>query len=120
MVIIFSASSDSLSAQHSSQILGPLIRWLFPHIPEETVSSIVFFLRKCAHLTEYALLALLLWRALRQPVRKDPRPWRWADARLAVFIVALYAATDEFHQLFVPTREGRVSDVMIDTVGGMA
>jgi VanZ family protein len=120
MVIIFSASSDSMSFQHSSRILAPIIHWLLPQLTEETISSIVFFLRKCAHLTEYAVLALLLWRALRKPVRHDPRPWRWADARLALFIVAMYAASDEFHQLFVPHREGRVGDVIIDTCGGIA
>jgi len=109
-----------MSFQRSSRILAPIIRWLFPHLPEETVSGIVFIIRKCAHLTEYAVLALLLWRAFRKPVRHDPRPWRWADARLAILCVGLYAASDEFHQLFVPHREGKVGDVLIDTSGGVA
>jgi VanZ family protein len=83
------------------------------------VSDIVFFMRKCAHLTEYAVLALLLWRVLRQPVRKDPRPWRWVDAGLAILFVAIYAASDEIHQVFVPNREGRIADVLIDTSGAL-
>jgi VanZ family protein len=118
--VIFSASSDTLSSQHSSRILAPLIHWFFPNVSEHTVSEIVFFIRKCAHLTEYAVLALLLWRGLRKPVRKDPRPWRWADAGLAILFVALYAASDEIHQVFVPNREGRVADVLIDTSGAVA
>ena len=120
MVIIFSASSDTMSFQHSSRILAPIIHWLFPQLSEEKISAIVFFIRKCAHLTEYAVLALLLWRALRKPVRRDPRPWRWVEARLALLFVAIYAATDEFHQLFVPHREASVGDVIIDTAGGVA
>jgi VanZ family protein len=40
------------------------------------------------------------------------------EFRKALLCVILYASSDEFHQLFVPTREGRVTDVMIDTVGG--
>ena len=31
----------------------------------------------------------------------------------------LYACTDEFHQLFVPGRAGRFTDVLIDTTGGI-
>src|SRR6266581_1496966 len=119
MVVIFSASSDTMSFQHSSRILAPLIQWLFPHLSEHAVSGIVFFIRKCAHLTEYAVLALLLWRAWRKPVRNDSRPWRWADAGLAILVVALYAASDELHQLFVPHRERRIADVLIDTSGAV-
>ena len=81
---------------------------------------IVLIARKCVHLTEYAVLALLLWRALRKPVKNDPRPWLWREARLALLMVALYAASDEFHQCFVPTRTGLVSDVLVDTAGGAA
>jgi len=81
---------------------------------------IVLLARKCAHLTEYAVFALLLWRALRKPVKNDPRPWLWREARLALLMVALYAASDEFHQCFVPTRTGLVSDVLVDTAGGAA
>jgi len=48
------------------------VRWLFPHASAETIHGAVGLVRKCAHLTEYAVLALLLWRALRKP-RKNQR-----------------------------------------------
>ena len=89
-------------------------------MPEDTVHFIVLLARKGAHLTEYAVLALLLWRALRKPVKNDPRPWSWREAGLALAIVFLYAASDETHQLFVPTRTAHVTDVLIDTAGGAA
>lgn len=120
MALIFTGSSDAKSYQHSSLFVEPLLHWLFPHMPQTQVDEIHLLIRKCGHLTEYAVLALLLWRALRKPVRNDPRPWNWREARLALLLVMLYAATDEFHQLFVPTRTSLVSDVMIDTVGGAA
>ncbi len=119
MVIIFSASSDTNSSQRTSRIIGPFVHWLFPHLSNKGVEQIVTLVRKCAHLTEYAVLSVLFWRALRKPVRDDARPWRWADAGFAVLFVALYAASDEIHQLFVPNREGRISDVMIDTTGAV-
>lgn len=117
MTVVFSASSDSHSYQHSSRIVAPLVKFFFPDISQERLDRVVLVARKCAHLTEYAILALLFWRAVRKPVRKDPRPWSWKLAFAAVLFVALYAATDEFHQRFVATREASPVDVMIDTSG---
>jgi VanZ family protein len=119
MSMIFLVSSDKQSLQHSSRIIAPLLRWVFPQISEHTVDVVVYDVRKCAHLTEYALLAWLLWRAIRKPKRYDPRPWSWREGIVAVLIVALYAATDEFHQSFVPGRTPLVSDVLIDTIGAV-
>ena len=116
--LIFVASGDTKSSQRSSRIIGPLMRWLFPQMAEETVDLVVLFVRKCAHLTVYAVLAWLYWRALRRPVKNDSRPWSWIEARNALIGVMVYAITDEVHQTFVPSRQGSVRDVLIDTVGG--
>ncbi len=120
MMIIFSASGDTKSFQHSSRIIAPLLHWLLPHLSEHAVDAVVTALRKCAHLTEYAVLALLFWRALRKPVRHDARPWSWREPAIAVLLVALYAASDEYHQRFVPSRDASVRDVLIDTTGAIA
>ena len=120
MLAIFTASTDAGSFQHSSRILEPILRWLFPRITQDTADQIVGVIRKCAHLTEYGMLGILFWRALRRPARHDSRPWRWSQAGWAILVVALYAASDEFHQLFVPSRGASVRDVMIDTIGGTA
>jgi len=120
MALIFSASADSHSYERSSLFVEPFLHWLFPQMPEVQVKEIHLLIRKCGHLTEYAVLALLLWRAVRRSVKNDPRPWIWREARLVLLIVALYAASDEFHQIFVPTRTAQVSDVFIDTAGGAA
>ena len=120
MALIFTASSDVHSYQHSSRFVEPLLRWLFPHLSESRIHTIHEVIRKCAHLTEYALFALLLWRAFRRPAKNNPRPWNWREARLTLLLVMLYAATDEFHQQFVSTRTSLVSDVFIDTAGGLA
>ena len=61
-------------------------------------------LRKCAHVTEYAILALLLYRAL--------------GRELPAFLIGFaYAVTDELHQATVPTRHGAPRDVAIDAIG---
>lgn len=117
MLLIFSASTGLGSAQRPSRILGPFLRWLVPGIGEDTISAVRFGVRKTGHVLEFAVLAVLLWRARRQSVANDSRPWSWAEARWAVLVAALYAATDEFHQSFVPSRDGAVADVLLDTVG---
>jgi len=116
--VICSFSSDQHSQEHTSRFFEPLIHWLFPHLPQDQVEAIHHVFRKCGHLSEFAILALLCWRAVRQPDRSQPRPWVWAEAGLAVAVVFMVAASDELHQTFVPGRTGQVSDVLIDTTGG--
>ena len=89
---------------------------------EDTRFHIVFLARKCCHLTEYAVLAPLsgLKRARRKPLLRDLGPWNWREAVVALLVTAAYAATDEYHQTFVPGREGCVRDVIIDTCGAAA
>jgi VanZ family protein len=129
MWLIFTASGDSASFVHSSRIIGPILYWLFPQISPEATGIIILCVRKGAHLTEYAVLALLLWRALRNSAARLTRPlvapgrshsgWNWNVARLSLLIVMLYAASDEFHQSFVPSRDAAVHDVLIDTTGAL-
>ena len=61
-------------------------------------------LRKCAHATEYAVLGLLLVRAVG---RELP----------ALFAGIVYAAGDELHQHFVAGRHSSPVDVAIDALG---
>jgi VanZ family protein len=118
MVVIFSASADANSYRHSSTLFEPFIHWLFPHMSQDRVEMIHHLFRKCGHLTEYAILALLLWRSIRQPEKSRPRPWRWDEAGLALALVLLYAASDEIHQVYVANRTALTTDVVIDTSGG--
>ena len=118
--VIFGFSSDSGSSRHSSRIIGPLLRWMFPGIAEATVDRVHTGVRKLSHVSEYALLAMLAWRARRKPAFSVGAPWRRNEALFALVFCALFAATDEIHQLFVPSREGRVLDVLIDSTGAAA
>ena len=67
-------------------------------------------LRKGAHVTEYAVLTALWWRALRGLGLRFP-------VAAAMAISLGYAATDEFHQTFVDGRTGTPVDVLIDSAG---
>jgi VanZ family protein len=71
-----------------------------------------FILRKLAHLTVYAVLTVLLFRAFRLHAARPTHAW-W----LAMLVAALYACSDEWHQTVVPGREGTGRDVVIDSMG---
>ncbi|MCD6225706.1 VanZ family protein [bacterium] len=68
--------------------------------------SFAFF--KTLHLIEYGILFLLWYFALYK---------KKYGLKLAIFLSILYGMTDEWHQTFVPTREGRIRDVFIDSLG---
>lgn len=83
-----------------------------PHHPDDIVDLI---LKKMGHMAEYGILAGLVW-------------WAWpkggeADSRriflFTLIISGLYAISDEFHQFFVPGRDGRLLDVAFDLVGAL-
>lgn len=111
MIFIFIGSTDLLSAEHTSRFIGPFLRWFAPDVSAATVASVQLVVRKCAHLTEYAILAALLYRALHQNRRPGP------FFAVSFFIAGAYAALDEFHQSFVASRTGSPWDVLIDCIG---
>ena len=100
--------------------MGPLLRWLFPQMPQPELDAIHHVLRKCAHLTEYAILALLLRRTLANTGQTGGPAWSGRLTAGVLALVFLYAASDEFHQRFVPGRTSLFSDVLVDTSGGAA
>jgi VanZ family protein len=74
-----------------------------------------FILKKTAHIIEYGIFAVLLYRALRsEGVEK------LNAGLISILIAVLYGATDEFHQGFTPGREPRARDVAFDTIGAIA
>lgn len=73
-----------------------------------------FILRKIAHVTEFAILTVLLIRGL---YRTWPAAARKKLIAIAGSLSFLYAVSDEFHQSFVPGRTPSFHDVMIDSIG---
>lgn len=118
--LIFAGSTDLLSTRRTSRFIGPIVRWFKPDVSEESIRRIQTVVRKTGHVTEYALLAMLIWRALRKPARNDPRPWSWREAFLAIALAAAYSITDEWHQSFVSSRYASAMDSLIDTLGATA
>jgi VanZ family protein len=115
MAVTFLMSTGWFTSDNTSRIIVPLIRYLFPSATPHQITIAHEIIRKMAHVTEYFLLGLLLYRAFKSD-SKGLTVWRFAAFALAV--VALYASTDEFHQTFVAGRTPSIIDVGIDTFGG--
>jgi VanZ family protein len=116
MFLIFLASGDLMSAEHTSRFIGPFLLWLNPDISVETIAEFQFCVRKAAHVTEYAIFALLLGRAV---FRGTNLTWE-RSTLLGVWIVCVVvAAGDEFRQSFVESRGASSWDVMIDSAGAI-
>lgn len=112
---IFFASTGAMSASNTSRIIAPLFRWLFPDITESQLLFVHFIVRKTAHFTEYAILALLAARAFIPSTHRFLHR-RWFIAALA--LVATVALLDEYNQSFLLSRTGTIWDSLIDLAGG--
>lgn len=116
MTVIFGFSGQN--KEESEGLSARIVNWLLSVFTKEPVSeqvkdTLTFFVRKCAHMTEFAILALLiLWVVV---------SWTKLRGRKAVItalaVSVAFAATDEIHQTFVDGRAGRVYDVIIDSIG---
>jgi VanZ family protein len=116
MAFIWFASTRAFSALNTSKVIRPLILFLSPNLSEDRVAAIHFLIRKVAHFTEYAILALLARRAFITSSRELIQAY-WFQ--LALLLVACYSLLDEFHQSFVPSRTASLFDSAIDVAGGL-
>ena len=112
---IFWMSTSMFSAQNTYLFFESLLRFFAPSISHKEVIVVHIFIRKLAHITEYFISGLLLFRAFREGSDKR-REGLWAFSSLLV--VVIIAASDELHQSFVPTRTATLVDVGLDIMGG--
>jgi VanZ family protein len=122
VIFYFSSKPAESSGESSKSIANRLLntyekisdKRLDEEIRDERLESIDFIIRKAAHVTEYALLSAAI--AFPLSVRK----FRGIRLLFLTMLTAvLYAASDEFHQIFVPGRSGELRDVAIDGIGAL-
>ncbi len=113
-VVLF-ASTGSASMSNTSLFVRPLLIFLFPDAPEETLQFYHGFIRKLAHLSEYAILAFWATRAFYGSTIEILRKYPFVFAFLLVVSVA---SIDETNQSFNAARTSSIYDVLLDTAGG--
>ncbi len=122
MCVIFSFSaqvkeeSSEVSIAFSYRVVSSAGTFFGLHLDDGQIrqisNAIEGYVRKAAHMTEYAILAVLLFVWLERWQLKAMK-----KGIIAVFLAMLYAASDEIHQLFVQGRTGSLRDVIIDSIG---
>lgn len=119
VIFYFSAQDAHRSSQTSGRIVEHIIRIIEPEYEELPVErwqslkdTLSFIVRKGAHVTEYLILGVLLWGWFLSFGSRGKRlfwlPWLTGT---------VYAATDEFHQIFSEGRSPQPTDVGIDSAG---
>ena len=115
LVIIFLLSSESFSEPSTGSLLRPFLRWLFPEWSTAEIRNLHHAIRKAAHMSVYAVLAWLGFRALRLSLAANALRL----AGLALGVVLATAASDEFLQSFSQHRTGSLTDVAYDLAGAI-
>ncbi len=114
MTLIFSMSQQK--GEGSGRLSRLIVETLANHgINLKAIfgESAIIFIRKTAHVTEYFILFQFIFLGLGKGF-----PWP-KRGYFALFLTFLFAASDEFHQIFIPGRTGLVQDVLIDTFGAL-
>ena len=106
-------STDIFSAQSTSRWLFPALHWLMPKASSAEILAAAEVVRKFAHVFEYFVLSLFVFRG----IRGAQRGWRVSWALATVALILCYAALDEVHQAFVPSRRPSAFDVVLDVTG---
>ena len=110
--VIWTFSTDLFSGSGTGRLLLPFLELVLPGADPETLARVHLALRKIAHVAEYAILALLVFRAFDSP--------RWSPGRrfaMSFAVSVAWASVDELHQTFVASRVGALSDVALDSFG---
>lgn len=120
MLVIFLFSSDpAVVSDEKSGFVIKIISNLGIDLNSTFGKLSNFIVRKIAHFTEYFILYVFLFNALRNHNIAGNKISTGKALSFAIIVTFLYACSDEYHQIFVPGREGRFRDVMIDTSGGL-
>lgn len=115
VIFWFSAQQGETSQQLSDGFLASLVGQLLDaFLPRLSEKGMQFDIRKYAHMSEFFVLAVCAFLYASE-YRRWPRDLR--ASLLAFGFSLLYACTDEVHQIFVPGRACRFTDVLVDGAG---
>lgn len=119
LIFCFSHQPATQSSGLSTEVTEIILSIVDKVAPSATIDLDLFhhIVRKNAHFFVYLILGILVINALRS--LKYENIGNYKMIVLAILICALYAASDEIHQLFILGRAGQLKDVLIDSAGAM-
>jgi VanZ family protein len=114
LVLIYHFSTDAYSISQTSQFILPFLRFFLPGAGEDELAVWHVVIRKLGHVTEYFILCLLTYRALKYTGAEPNR-----IPVLSFAMVLLIALVDELHQALTMSRGASLTDVSYDSIGGL-
>ena len=120
LALIAIESTDMLSSEHTGSALYYWLTRLFGPVNPLAFDIWHFYLRKAGHVSGYAILSYLLFRAWRATLPRFGFLWSFRWARISLSMTVLVATLDEWHQTFIPSRTGSLRDVLLDSIAGFA
>ena len=112
--LIFYLLTQTLNSNFSRALRAWTLQLVHLRVSSGTLDLLHAFPRRLAHLTEYAIFALLLYGF---PGEKSRGLWRPRPAVFCIVVAAAYSLTDEFHQLCVLGRHASLLDCGLNTIG---
>jgi VanZ family protein len=119
LAVIVVESSNFGSAEHTGRILYPIFHFLFG-MDRARFAVWHGLLRKAGHFVGYFALSVLLFRSWRATFPRLSTRWSLQWATVAFLSASLVAMVDEWHQSFLSSRTGTLSDVILDSSAAFA
>lgn len=113
-VFIFSNQASTESSNASGKVIEVIMKILNIDISDEKIQELQLPIRKLAHFTIYAIGGLLITLLINQ--------YNILTVQKIIYsqlFITIYAITDELHQYFIPGRVACITDVLIDSTGGL-
>lgn len=101
--IFITTASPSMTGNSTKSFIAEILK-----LTPEQAATLNFLFRKSVHLCAFGVLALLIYQCF----DREKYVWPW-------ILTIVYAATDELHQAFIPSRTGSIIDVGIDSLGAI-
>ena len=113
-IFVFSSQEGEETYAVSQGLLRTFIGKIVSRLPSLSPYGIEDDIRKYAHIVEFFLLSVALFLLSSALFRKKGPFFHFA---VSLILSAAAAGADEWHQTFVPGRNGTLRDVMIDAMG---
>lgn len=109
-------STDVFSGDNTRGVIETILGWFGAHLSHHAINEVNHYVRKAAHVTEYSIFAVLVFRAFRAD---SALRWKLSWFIGSLSIVVVWSLLDELHQSFTRTRGASIYDSMLDSTAGL-
>lgn len=120
VIFYFSSRNGEASTNDSHTTYNGIVYFCKPILSSSMVNFLYAHLRKMAHLFLFCVLGIFYSLSIKEYLKTyKPKLYRSGLVYISVIFGFIYGCTDELHQYLIPGRDGKFSDVLIDTLGSL-